>query len=86
MSSIHYKLKSTLQYKTLTFDGLHISVDDLKRVICEKENIKTESFDLILTNAHTKRQYSADDLVPRNSSVLVQRIPRDNAVKLPKVQ
>ena len=86
MSSIHYKFRATLEYKTLTFDGLHISVDELKRVICEKENIRTESFDLVLTNAHTKRQYSSEELVPRNSSVVIQRIPRDNALKLPKVQ
>ncbi|VDN03133.1 unnamed protein product [Thelazia callipaeda] len=86
MSSIHYKFKATLEYKTLVFDGLHISVMDLKKEICEKENIKAESFDLILTNAHTKRQYTGDELIPRNSSVIVQRTPRDNAVKLPKVQ
>uniref|UniRef100_A0A1I7W3Y6 DWNN domain-containing protein n=1 Tax=Loa loa TaxID=7209 RepID=A0A1I7W3Y6_LOALO len=86
MSSIHYKFKATLEYKTLVFDGLHISVTDLKKEICEKENIKAESFDLVLTNAHTKRQYTGDELIPRNSSVIVQRIPRDNAAKLPKVQ
>uniref|UniRef100_A0A915BQD7 E3 ubiquitin-protein ligase RBBP6 n=1 Tax=Parascaris univalens TaxID=6257 RepID=A0A915BQD7_PARUN len=86
MSSIHYKFKATLEYKTLTFNGLHISVNDLKKEICEKENIKAESFDLLLTNAHTKRQYNSDEFIPRNSSVVVQRSPRDNAVKLPKVQ
>ncbi|VDN18432.1 unnamed protein product [Gongylonema pulchrum] len=86
MSSIHYKFKATLEYKTLIFDGLHISVNDLKKEICEKENIKAESFDLVLTNAHTKRQYTGDELIPRNSSVIVQRAPRDNAAKLPKVQ
>ncbi|VIO95169.1 Zinc knuckle family protein [Brugia malayi] len=86
MSSIHYKFKATLEYKTLVFDGLHISITDLKKEICEKENIKAESFDLVLTNAHTKRQYTGDELIPRNSSVIVQRIPRDNAAKLPKVQ
>ncbi len=75
-----------MEYKTLTFDGLHISVSELKRVICEKENIKAESFDLILTNTHTKRLYQDDELIPRNSSVVVQRVPRENAVKLPKVQ
>uniref|UniRef100_A0A915ENC8 E3 ubiquitin-protein ligase RBBP6 n=1 Tax=Ditylenchus dipsaci TaxID=166011 RepID=A0A915ENC8_9BILA len=85
MSSIHYKLKSTLEYKTLTFDGLHISVDDLKKMICDKENIRTESFDLILTNTHTKRQYNSEDL----SSQLVRdcaKNTRENALKLPKVQ
>ena len=89
MSSIHYKFKATLEYKTLTFDGLHISVDELKRVICDKENIRTELFDLVLTNAHTKRQYGAggaEELVPRNSSVVVQRLPRENSLKLPKIR
>uniref|UniRef100_A0A183C6S2 Amidase domain-containing protein n=1 Tax=Globodera pallida TaxID=36090 RepID=A0A183C6S2_GLOPA len=77
---------ATLEYKTLTFDGLHIGVDELKKAICDKENIRTESFDLLLTNAHTKREYAVGELVPRNSSVVVQRIPRENALKLPKVQ
>ena len=86
MSSVHYKFKATLEYKTLTFDGLHIGVDELKKAICDKENIRTESFDLLLMNAHTKREYTAGELVPRNSSVVVQRIPRENAQKLPKVQ
>lgn len=86
MSSIHYKFRSALQYKTLTFDGLHISLEELKKMIMEKENIKAESFDLVLQNSHTKREYMPVDLVPRNSSVLVQRIPRENAAKLPKVQ
>uniref|UniRef100_A0A914H4Y2 E3 ubiquitin-protein ligase RBBP6 n=1 Tax=Globodera rostochiensis TaxID=31243 RepID=A0A914H4Y2_GLORO len=86
MFSVHYKFKATLEYKTLTFDGLHIGVDELKKAICDKENIRTESFDLLLTNAHTKREYAVGELVPRNSSVVVQRIPRENALKLPKVQ
>jgi E3 ubiquitin-protein ligase RBBP6 len=86
MSSIHYKFKAALEYKTLTFDGLHISVEELKRLICEKENIRIESFDLVLTNAHTKREYSDEEVVPRNSSVIVQRLPKENAAKLPKIQ
>uniref|UniRef100_A0A914UQ32 Uncharacterized protein n=1 Tax=Plectus sambesii TaxID=2011161 RepID=A0A914UQ32_9BILA len=88
MSCIHYKFRASLEYKTLTFDGLHISVADLKREICEKENIKAESFDLVLINAQTKRVYQAEgnELIPRNSSVIVQRVPRENAMKLPKVQ
>jgi E3 ubiquitin-protein ligase RBBP6 len=54
MSSIHYKFKSTLEYKTLTFNGLNISIEELKRLVSEKENIRTESFDLNISNAHTK--------------------------------
>lgn len=40
-----------------------------------------------IINAITRRIYNGGELVPRNSSVLVTRIPpRENAVKLPKVQ
>lgn len=86
MSFIHYKFRSALDYKRVTFDTLHIGVEDLKKAICDQENIRIESFDLKLTNAHTKRSYGLEELVPRNSSVIVQRTPRENALKLPKVQ
>ncbi|WKX89843.1 hypothetical protein Q1695_009023 [Nippostrongylus brasiliensis] len=86
MSSIHYKFRATLEYKTLQFDGLHITGADLKREICSKEGIKAEAFDLLLQNAHTKRSYTAEELIPRNSSIIVQRVPREDAEKLPKIQ
>jgi len=85
-SNVHYRFRATLEYKTLTFNGLHISVEELKRLISEKENIRAESFDLKISNVATKREYESEELVPRNSSVLVTRIPRENALKLPKVQ
>jgi hypothetical protein len=86
MSLIHYKFKPTLVYKTLVIDGINISVPDLKRAICEKEKIRTEAFDLILFNSTTKRQYSDEELIPRNTSVDFQRLPRDKALKLPKIK
>ncbi|KAJ1347547.1 hypothetical protein KIN20_002627 [Parelaphostrongylus tenuis] len=86
MSSIHYKFRATLEYKTLQFDGLHITGADLKKEICSKEGIKAEAFDLLLQNAHTKRSYTAEELIPRNSSIIVQRVPREDAEKLPKIQ
>uniref|UniRef100_A0A1I7WVA9 DWNN domain-containing protein n=1 Tax=Heterorhabditis bacteriophora TaxID=37862 RepID=A0A1I7WVA9_HETBA len=70
----------------LMFDGLHITGSDLKKEICIKENIKAEAFDLLLQNAHTKRNYSSEELIPRNSSIIVQRVPREDAEKLPKIQ
>ncbi|KAI1723566.1 DWNN domain-containing protein [Ditylenchus destructor] len=85
-SSIRYKFRATRKYKALPFDGLHISVEDLKRLIYDKENIRMESFDLILANAHTQQQYANEELVPMNSSVVVHMIPQENALKLPKVQ
>lgn len=87
MSSIHYKFKSSLDYKTLTVDGLHISVADLKREIYDKEKIGQVAFDLELTNAQTRKVYTEEnELIPRNSSVIVARIPSSNMRKLPKLK
>lgn len=53
--SVHYKFKSTLDYDTVSFDGLHISVADLKKAIFHQKRIgKNTDFDLQITNAQTK--------------------------------
>lgn len=53
--SVHYKFKSSLDYDTISFDGLHISVSDLKKEIINKKKLgKTQDFDLQITNAQTK--------------------------------
>lgn len=53
--SVHYKFKSALNSDTVTFDGLHISVGDLKKAIIHQKRLgKTVDFDLQITNAQTK--------------------------------
>lgn len=53
--SVHYKFKSSLDFDTISFDGLHISVSDLKKEIINKKKLgKTQDFDLQITNAQTK--------------------------------
>ncbi|KAG0414803.1 hypothetical protein HPB47_008037 [Ixodes persulcatus] len=53
--SVHYKFKSSLDFDTVTFDGLHISVSDLKKSILQQKKIgKAADFDLQITNAQTK--------------------------------
>lgn len=53
--SVHYKFKTSLDYDTISFDGLHISVADLKKEIIQKKKLgKTQDFDLQITNAQTK--------------------------------
>ncbi|KAH8261568.1 hypothetical protein KR044_011432 [Drosophila immigrans] len=53
--SVHYKFKSTLHFDTITFDGLHISVADLKREIIQQKRLgKIIDFDLQITNAQNK--------------------------------
>uniref|UniRef100_A0AC35U5X0 DWNN domain-containing protein n=1 Tax=Rhabditophanes sp. KR3021 TaxID=114890 RepID=A0AC35U5X0_9BILA len=85
MSSIHYKFRNALSYSIINISGLEINVNNLKKEICEKENIRIDSFDLGLENPHTNQEYKEGDSIPRNSSVIVKRIPRDGASKLPKL-
>lgn len=55
MSCIHYKFRSSLEYDTITFDGLAISLGDLKKAIMAQKKIaKVTDFDLQVTNAQTK--------------------------------
>ncbi|XP_075346377.1 E3 ubiquitin-protein ligase RBBP6-like [Mycteria americana] len=76
MSCVHYKFSSKLNYDTVTFNGLNISLCDLKRQIMSCEKLKVANCDLQITNAQTKEEYTDDNaLIPRNSSVIVRRIP-----------
>lgn len=53
MSCVHYKFKSSLEYQTVTFDGLHISVGDLKKEIANQKRMRPGDFELEITNAQT---------------------------------
>ncbi|KAM6396252.1 E3 ubiquitin-protein ligase RBBP6-like [Rhynochetos jubatus] len=76
MSCVHYKFFSKLTYDTVTFNGLHISMRDLKQQIMRREKLKASHCDLQISNAQTKEEYTDDKaLIPRNSSVIVRRIP-----------
>ncbi|XP_075346381.1 E3 ubiquitin-protein ligase RBBP6-like [Mycteria americana] len=76
MSCVHYKFSSKLNYDTVTFNGLNISLCDLKRQIMSCEKLKVANCDLQITNAQTKEEYTDDNApIPGNSSVIVRRIP-----------
>ncbi|RZC32431.1 E3 ubiquitin-protein ligase RBBP6 [Asbolus verrucosus] len=81
--SVHYKFKSALEYDTVTFDGLHISVKDLKNAIIQQKRIgKNTDFDLQVTNAQTKEIYEDENvLIPKNTSLLIARIPTSAQTK-----
>lgn len=51
MSCVHYKFKSSLDYQSVTFDGIHISLGDLKKAIINQKRMKNGEFDLEITNA-----------------------------------
>ncbi|XP_074875445.1 E3 ubiquitin-protein ligase RBBP6-like [Buteo buteo] len=76
MSCVHYKFFSKLNYDMVTFDGLYISLPDLKLQIMAREKLTAASCDLLITNAQTNEEYTGGNaLIPRNSSVIVRRIP-----------
>ncbi|SPP73237.1 blast:E3 ubiquitin-protein ligase RBBP6 [Drosophila guanche] len=81
--SVHYKFKSTLNFDTITFDGLHISVGDLKREIVQQKRLgKIIDFDLQITNAQTKEEYKDDGvLIPKNTTLIISRIPLAHPTK-----
>ncbi|KAM7344459.1 something that sticks like glue [Cochliomyia hominivorax] len=81
--SVHYKFKSTLDYDTITFDGLHISVADLKKAILQQKRLsKITDFDLQIINAQTKEEYQHEtSLIPKNTSLIISRVPVANQGK-----
>lgn len=54
MSLIHYKFKSAKDYNTITFDGLTISLFELKRDILIDSKLKGSDFDIIISNAQSE--------------------------------
>ncbi|MBN3302994.1 RBBP6 ligase, partial [Amia calva] len=74
MPCVQYKLYSKLTYDKVTFDGLHITVSDLKRQIISRENLMSKPSDLQITNAETEEDYTDDGaLIPRNSTVKISQ-------------
>ena len=52
--TVHYKFKSALQTSAVTFDGVFITVADLKRAIVEQAGLaEGTDCDLVVTNAQT---------------------------------
>ncbi|XP_046854784.1 E3 ubiquitin-protein ligase RBBP6-like isoform X2 [Xenia sp. Carnegie-2017] len=84
MSFIHYKFKNNLDYKTLSFDGLSISLCDLKQAILSQNRTKGSETDLEVTNAQTKEVYTDNGTqIPKNASVIVRRTrsgPKEKAM------
>ena len=60
-STVHYKFKSQKDYDSVGFDGMFISVGDLKKSIVEKKGLaRDQACELLLTNAQNDEEYSDD--------------------------
>ena len=70
MSSIHYKFAASANFRTIKFNGLSISLSDLKREIMENEGLKSTESDLTVINAQTSEAYTDhNQQISKNSSV-----------------
>ena len=73
-SCIHYKFGNTTNYCSIKFQGLEISLSDLKSRIIQVNHMNHSPLQII--NAQNKKVYSEDsEMIPRNTSVIVKRIP-----------
>lgn len=69
MACIHYKFKNSLDFDSITFDGLHISVRDLKESIMHRKKLNDTDMDLLIINAlNAKGTYDHGD----TGSIIIQ--------------
>lgn len=71
MSCVHYKFSSKLDYNTVTFDGLHITLSELKKQIMARERLKATDCDLQITNAQTREGILFADTLHNNWKKLI---------------
>ncbi len=55
MSCIHFKFSNTVENAKVKFDGLHISVSDLKEAIVKQKNLKSNLHGLRIIDSQTKK-------------------------------
>ena len=56
MSCVRYKFKSSLEYDKITFEGLQLSVGDLrKKIMSQKKLGLSDDFTLQIMDAQTKK-------------------------------
>lgn len=63
-----------------------MTAEEVKCAILEAEQLSPDVFDLVIEASYSSRQYSGSEIIPRNSAVIIKRVPRADAVRLPKVQ
>jgi len=74
---VYYRFKSQKDFQRIIFEGIGISVWDLKReIILESKMGKGTDFDFAIYNADTDEEYANDHtIIPRSSSVIARRLP-----------
>ncbi|TXG61055.1 hypothetical protein EZV62_012418 [Acer yangbiense] len=73
--AVYYRFKSARGFDSISMDGPLISVGTLKEKIYESKHLGGTDSDLLVTNAQTNEEYTGAMLIPRNTSVLIRRVP-----------
>ena len=55
MSCIHFKFTNTFEDDKIKFEGLHISVADLKQAIIKQKNLKANLYTLKVIDSQSKK-------------------------------
>lgn len=71
--SVHYKFKNTINYDAVKFDGVYISASDLKSIIVQQK--KLGHSELQVENEDTGQLYTDDQMIPKNTNIVVSRLP-----------
>ena len=73
-----YKFKSSNDTFSVKFDGPHIPLIELReKIVAEQKIVKGKDlFVLELSNPQTGEVYEENALIPRNTAVLVKRVPQ----------
>ncbi|KAG5669387.1 hypothetical protein PVAND_017274 [Polypedilum vanderplanki] len=76
--SVRYKFKSEANFNQINFNGMEISVEDVKKEIFRQRKLgKSENIDLMISNTNTGEKYLEDStLIPKNSSLTIIRVPK----------
>ncbi|RNA36047.1 E3 ubiquitin- ligase RBBP6 isoform X1, partial [Brachionus plicatilis] len=83
MSHIHFKSVYNINYDKVTFDSTSLTLRELKNLIAEKSKLsKKLDFDLEISNAQTSQVYQENDVILKNSRVIVKRVIKNSTTPL----
>lgn len=74
-SVINYKFFSLKNSSKIFFEGLGLQGWELKSEIISQKQMSSDDFDLLLYESETNAEINDEQIIYRNSSVLVKRVP-----------
>eukprot|EP00750_Incisomonas_marina_P021477 INCI4449.1.p1 GENE.INCI4449.1~~INCI4449.1.p1 ORF type:complete len:104 (-),score=19.74 INCI4449.1:13-324(-) len=74
--SVYFQMKNTAKREAIHFDGMQITLRELKKqIIALKKFSGEDAYENLHVSTKTGREYTQDDeLIPRNATVVVSRL------------